>query len=576
MKNKFFIGGLLLLSILAVGAFIYFGKGERSPDYTFVTVRRGDLVEEVSVTGHVKPSEEVDLAFEAGGRTTKILARVGDKTEAGAVLMELENSELRSQLRQAEANLRAQELLLKQYQASLEVQEVKLEELEKGARLEEIRVSETKVANATTALEDAEKSLINVRDKADSDLAGLYGDVPGILNDVFLKANDALNKQLDDLFSNDNTQTPVLTFDTSDFQAKNDATFQRVLSTEALSRLETAIRYLGSSGSDREAALSAAESDLIIIRNLLTRLFDVLNTAVGLGGTTLAAHKANTNTALTNINTVISSINTQEQYIAAQKITNQVNIDAAGKSVNDAKSVLALAESELTLKKAGSTTEQISSQEAQVRQAEALLASQGAKIDEARANISVIQARIAKTILVAPFQGTVTRQEAKVGEIITANQEVVSIISEERFQIEANVPEADIVKVNVGDGAVLSLDAYGPETVFRAKVVHIDPAETVVEGVSTYKVLLEFEEADERLKPGMTADLDIQTATRSNILFVPQRAIISKDEKKYVRVASGDALHEIEVTAGLRSSDGNIEIIDGLKEGEKIILFEEK
>ncbi|MDO8559015.1 MAG: efflux RND transporter periplasmic adaptor subunit, partial [bacterium] len=183
------------------------------------------------------------------------------------------------------------------------------------------------------------------------------------------------------------------------------------------------------------------------------------------------------------------------------------------------------------------------------------------------------QAQISKTIIRSPINGTITGQDAKVGEIISADVSLVSIISAGNFEIEANIPESDIAKVKIGDNAQVTLDAYGQDVVFQVKVLKIDPAETVIEGVPTYKVTLYFNEKDDRLKSGMTANIDIFTAEVKDVIAIPQRAILSDNGKKTVKIIKGKDIQEIEVKIGLKGTDGNAEILQGLNEGDKVITF---
>jgi len=82
-----------------------------------------------------------------------------------------------------------------------------------------------------------------------------------------------------------------------------------------------------------------------------------------------------------------------------------------------------------------------------------------------------------------------------------------------------------------------------------------------------------FTKEDERIKPGMTANIDIVGASRQGVLAIPQRAVIQKSEGKIVRVITKEEIQEIGVTTGLRGSDGFIEITEGLFEGDIVITF---
>ncbi len=193
-------------------------------------------------------------------------------------------------------------------------------------------------------------------------------------------------------------------------------------------------------------------------------------------------------------------------------------------------------------------------------------------IREAELDIEDTQQAISDRILRAPISGVVTAVDAEVGETVSTGADVVSIMSSGAFQIAANVPEADIAKVHMGAEADIELDAYS-DVIFKAKVVSIDPAETVLDGVATYATTLEFVRQDERIKSGMTADITIKGERKENVIAVPQRSIVTRDGMKFVRVLEGEEVIEKPVETGLRGSDGNIEIVSGLIEGARVVVY---
>ena len=571
IKKKYLFFGLI---IIIIALLIYFFTREKEQEYNTFSVEKGDLIQEVSVIGRVEPVKRVDLAFEKSGRIAKVAVDVGDQVVVGQSLVELDNNDLIAQLAQDQAALESAQASLKQYEAALETQQANLDELKVGAKLEEIQVTETKVSNAEKTLADVKVTLENVRSKAEIDLTNLYDEVEDILNDAYFKADDALNKQIDVLFSNDSSTDPRITFSTSDSQAKIDVEQGRVVVGQSLSLFKSDLDNLSSL--DLDQALVNGDSYLIVIRDFLNRLNETVNAAVSLSATTLSTYKTNINTARTNVNTAISNINSQKQLIAAQKITNQNNINSAQAGVNEAQNALTLANDELILKKSGATDEQIRAQEAQVKQAELNIISQKAQIKQAQAKIENVQAQLAKTVLSSPINGVVVKQEAKVGEIISLNTIVVSIFSQADFEIKSNVPEADIAKISLDNLAKVTLDAYGSDIEFNTKVTNINPAEKIIEGVATYQVTLNFINKDERIKSGMTADINILTAEKKDVLIISSRAVIKKNGEKFVKLLIDQegkkTIKEVNIETGLKGSGGKIEIIKGLESGDQIVL----
>lgn len=397
-------------------------------------------------------------------------------------------------------------------EANLKSQQAKLEELKKGTKLEEIRVYEVKVQNAKIALDDAKQNLL---DK---------------IQDAYTKADDAVRNKIDYFMSNPRTSNPQLNLAISDTDLKQNIEAQRIIMESLLNSWD----YNDS---------SRARNNLNQIKSFLNQISSAVNSlsvSSSLTQTTIDTYKSNVSTARTNIDTAIS------------------NLTSAEEKLKTAESSLLLAQNELVLKQSGSTSEEIKVQEA--------------LIEKAEADIRVYKAELNKTIIYSPVNGIVTKQDAKIGEIISANINAISVISEAKFEIKANVPEADIAKVKVEDTARVTLDAYGNDVEFQAKVIKIDPAETVIEGVPTYKTTFRFINEDGRIKSGMTANIDILTGIRENVIVIPQRTVAQKNGDKIVKILKDDgSIEERKVKTGLKGSDGNIEILEGIQEGEKII-----
>jgi multidrug efflux pump subunit AcrA (membrane-fusion protein) len=378
---------IIILIIAVILALLYWRYGRQTESaYESVAVERRLVFQEVSVTGRVKPLSDANLAFERGGRIAKVNVKIGDTVTVGQVLIELDTRELVADLNKAEAALRSAYANRAQYEAALETQQAKLEELKRGTRPEELAVSETKVLSARQTLADAEVDLNNTKHQSDIDLANLYDNVPNILNDAYAKADDAVTKQTDEFFSDDNTN-PKLTFVTSNSQAQIDVERQRLEMTAILASFRADLDTLPTDQTSRDEAMARAESRLVLARDFLTRLSDTVNTSTSLSQTTVTTYKGYLNTARTNLNTAITSVSGQRQSITSKRSVNQDNISTAEAKVNQASNALTLAEDELTLKRSGATTEQLKAKEAEVRQAAATLSSQEAAVSQAAAAV---------------------------------------------------------------------------------------------------------------------------------------------------------------------------------------------
>jgi HlyD family secretion protein len=149
------------------------------------------------------------------------------------------------------------------------------------------------------------------------------------------------------------------------------------------------------------------------------------------------------------------------------------------------------------------------------------------------------------------------------------------LLSPNNFEIKADIPETDIGEVDTDDEVKITLDAF-PEEIYKGEILEIDPSETIIDGVVYYRVVVLFDKPGQKIRSGMSGDVMIQTAKKEGVLHVPQRAIITRNGDKLTRVLNGEELQETKVITGLRGSDGEIEIISGLDEGEKVITLLKK
>lgn len=187
-----------------------------------------------------------------------------------------------------------------------------------------------------------------------------------------------------------------------------------------------------------------------------------------------------------------------------------------------------------------------------------------ANVRSAEASLARIEAGIKKTILRSPISGIVSIQDAKVGESVQANKAIASVIST-TYEIEAFVPEVSIAGIEVGNVARVTLDAYGQGVEFGARIAHIDPAETIRDGVSMYKIKLIFDKNDSRVKSGMTANTTIETFKKENVLLIPLRLVLQKEDgTNSVFVKVGENFVETNIEIGEVDSRGNAEVTSGL------------
>lgn len=176
------------------------------------------------------------------------------------------------------------------------------------------------------------------------------------------------------------------------------------------------------------------------------------------------------------------------------------------------------------------------------------------EVSRMRATLADAEADLRKTVYRSPVSGVVSRLSIELGEIVmtgTMNNpaSVILTISDlGLMQVEAEVDETDIVDVHPGQAAKITVDAI-PDTSFKGHVVMVgnsgrqnNPGASASEEVVNFEVKVQFDRPDSRLKPGMTADVEVETQMRSEVLAVPiqalvarSRLVLEKDEKIAVK-----------------------------------------
>ena len=219
--------------------------------------------------------------------------------------------------------------------------------------------------------------------------------------------------------------------------------------------------------------------------------------------------------------------------------------------------VLALQQNQLTLTLAGATPE--------------ALAAEKAKVAATESAVAIKKHAVNQSYLDAPFTGVVAKQDAKVGQVVGALETIGVLNSEGGLIIEANVPEADISRIALEGRAEVALDAF-PNQKFEAEVVKIVPGEVIIDGVPTYKVTFHFQTPMILAKSGMTANISVVVAEKTDALTIPSRVLDFRSDGVFVKVLVGGETTDRKIIIGIRSSDGFVEVLSGLAEGEQIIL----
>ncbi len=521
MKLRYFYYVLFACIVFATLFLIFSGSKNNTPYFESTKVKRGIVSHIVSVTGHVEPVSRINMSFPISGRLTSKLVEEGTNVLRGEVIAELDGEVLRSAVSESKAKA--------------EMQKAVLDDLTSPLRSEELALKETAVKNAKTSLDRSEES-------ARISIAH-----------AFVYADDAIHEEADELFNNSSSNPEmgiVFTYGTTNYFIEADSDTKKLLNTQRV-EIDNILERMKKNARDYttpvDELLSSTEKDLQYIEGFLNNLAEVVNSYVPDNSseqivydsfqTTVASARTSINTASTEVSSAYSAYST-------------------------ANSAYVLAKHDLDLANAGATDEAIKAQKA------ALAASV--------ASVEAASSKASDAVLRVPFDGIVSKFNYELGEVVGPYAPVAELISKGTFEVEAYIPEVDIAKVKLGDKAKITFDAFSNADVFDAEVVRIALSETLKEGVPAYKTTLRLTGENNKklvLRPGMTANIDIKTDEKKNVLYVPTRSVLHKNGNAYIKYFNGKDFLEKKVKTGLRSSEGIVEIVSGLNEGEEVVLY---
>lgn len=282
-----------------------------------------------------------------------------------------------------------------------------------------------------------------------------------------------------------------------------------------------------------------------------------------------------------------SLLSAQVEQSRARLANNEANVERAEVVLADAKRNLRRMEA-LLAQNLISQSEKDSAQTAHDSAVAELKAAQ-TQVAQDRASLKVAETNLRYTTILSPVDGIVISRSVDVGQTVAASLQAPTLFTIAQdlteMQVDTSVDEADIGKVQIGQEAEFTVDAY-PDTPFRGKVQDIYNQPIVVQNVVTYDAIIRVKNPDLKLKPGMTANVLIRVGFKEKVLKLPNAALRYRPERapgpatptkgekgrpNEVWVLRDGKETAVPVTLGL--SDANFtEVVDGgLQAGELVI-----
>jgi HlyD family secretion protein len=298
---------------------------------------------------------------------------------------------------------------------------------------------------------------------------------------------------------------------------------------------------------------------------------------------------------VTSANARVNLANSKLKQYAQLKNAGAVSVERFNEISADAQTAVAdlrVAQQKLDLLQTGARREDVGRAQANVSETRAgyTLTVKGsrsedirqaqAQVDSARGQLQVVQARLADTIIRAPFAGIVTQKYATVGAFVTpttsasnttsaTSTSIVAVAQD--LEILAKIAEVDIGQIRLGQSVEINVDAY-PEQVFQGRVRLISPEAIVDQNVTTFQVRVSILTGQKQLLSGMNSDLTFMGKKIDDALVIPTVAITTQKGKTGVYIPDKDKKPKFQrITIGA-SVKTQTQVLEGLTSGQKVFI----
>jgi HlyD family secretion protein len=228
---------------------------------------------------------------------------------------------------------------------------------------------------------------------------------------------------------------------------------------------------------------------------------------------------------------------------------------------------------------------QVSAARAAVSRAEQVLSAATRRITQARAQLRSAEDILAKTDVVAPINGVISRLRVRLGEMVVIgiqNQPgttLMTVSDLSTIDAEVKVAEADVLRVALGQPARVTLEAV-PGRVFTGRVAEVGASALPIVGVGAaareFRVVVRLDQPDPGLRPGLTCDAEILTSEKANTVTVPLQAVVLREAANHPGPTSGvftvrdGRARFLPVTAGVI---GGLDVeVSGIAPGTSVIV----
>lgn len=525
-RKPIIIGAIVLIAVLV------FSLARHRADSSKVVLKtakvtRTTITTSVSGTGTLEALSTVEVKSNVGGQIIWLGVDEGDRVKAGQVVARIDPTDTKSALEQTNANLASARAKVLQAQNNRDMQHSQYPA--------QLQAAQEAVKSAKAQLEQAQQQ----------------ASVQPTLT------REAINE----------AKSSLASAEASYRQAKKATVPQAIVSAQA--------NYNGA-----KSAADQTKNELHRQKALYEKGF-VSKSDLESAQKNYDAAQAQLDSTSKKLETVKDETNedllSSEAKVAAAKAAlktaeaNSVQVSIKKQALADAQASYRKALASLAEVRATYRTEIVKA--ADITQAEADVKSSEASLKQAQKNLGY-------TTITAPCSGVVVTKYVELGSIVTGAKSsaiasgsgvaLFEVADVSKMNATVDIDETDISQIRMNQSVNITVDAY-PNEVFKGTVTKIAPQTTTTNNVTTIPVTVEISSTDSKLKPGMNATCDFITASKEDVLAVPNNALKGSNKQSIVMVIENGAPKSRRVETGL-SGDEMTEITSGLKEGEQVVI----
>jgi HlyD family secretion protein len=547
--SLFYSSVFVILAAACLGTWLTAcGKEQQAMLEKIETVKRGDFVFKINASGNLESLLSVEVKSNVEGEIDKLYVEDGDFVEQGQTLIQIDDEQIREEMKQAEANVSASQAQLEQAKRSRAINDKQLES--------DLQQQEDSVAQAQTSYNVAKATTLQQLAQQRTDIQNTKESVEQ--DNIALRQAEISLKQAELTLSElEQAETAAkVDLDNAESELKRS---QELYEKKYISKksLEDAQASYANATSRYESARKRLLSQEETIKSQKESVA-MRQRSVQMRQTTLKFEEQ-------NLELLKQTRAAQEEQALTQLRIAERRLKQLRESIDDEKDI-----NQFSLKSA----------EASLLRAQSTLNNQ--------------KERLGWTTILAPMSGIVINLQVEEGEIVTSGRSAFSqspplmeIVDLSQMVVTTFINEVDMEKLALGQKAEIQLRAY-PERVYSGEVREISPSGQPRDNIIYFEVVIAVLGSPEELRPGMTADVDIIVMEHKSSLLLPIEAVKTErsgpvrsgNKKHYVMLAQNENdSSKNGDTQGIKTfvevgeqNDMEIEVLDGLAEGDQVLV----